>query len=43
MPSKVSKPSAIITAETLQQHLKQSLNTGRFPINLRNANVTPVF
>ena len=37
------KTSAMITAETLQQLFNQAVNTGEFPINLKNADVTPVF
>ena len=30
----------MVTAETLQQLLNQALNTGEFPGNLKNADVT---
>ena len=43
IPLKVLKTSAMITAETLQQLFNQAVNTGEFPINLKNADVTPVF
>ena len=33
----------MVTAETLQQLLNQALNTGEFPGNLKNADVTPFF
>ena len=37
------KPSPMVTAETLQQLFNQALTTGKFPSNLKNADVTPVF
>ena len=43
IPPKVLKTSAMMTTETLQKHFKQSLNTGGFPNNLKNAEVTRVF
>ena len=33
----------MVTAETLQQLLNQALNTGEFPGNLKNADVTLFF
>ena len=42
IPPKVLKTNAILTAETLQQLFKQAPNTGKFPINLKNADVAHV-
>ena len=43
IPPKVLKTSAMVAAETLQQVFNQALTTGKFPSNLKNADVTPVF
>ena len=39
---KLSNIKVIVTAETLQQHFNLALTTGKFPSNLKNADVTSI-